>query len=173
MAKTEEKEQSKNEAKEEVKKEEVKEETKESKKTKASEDSKETKKWSSEIKKLGDKIVSLTLMQAKELGDYLKDEYDIEPAAGGAVMMAGPMPAAGAAAEAAEEKTSFNVILKAFGDKKIQVIKEVRALTGLGLKEAKDLVDGVPKPVKEGLNKADAEAAKQQLEAAGATVEIA
>ena len=159
MAKTEENEQAKNEAKEEVK-EETKEETKESK---------GTKKWSSEIKKLGDKIVGLTLMQAKELGDYLKDEYGIEPAAGGAVMMAGPMPAA---AEKAEEKTIFNVILKAFGDKKIQVIKEVRALTALGLKEAKDLVDGVPKPVKEGLSKEEAEAAKQKLEAAGATVEI-
>lgn len=158
MAKTEENEQAKTEAKEEVK-----EETKESK---------GTKKWSSEIKKLGDKIVSLTLMQAKELGDYLKDEYGIEPAAGGAVMMAGPMLAAGAPAEKAEEKTSFSVILKAFGDKKIQVIKEVRALTGLGLKEAKDLVEGVPKPVKEGLSKADAEAAKQKLEAAGGTVEI-
>ena len=157
MAKTEENEQTKNEAKEEVK-----EETKESK---------GTKKWSSEIKKLGDKIVGLTLMQAKELGDYLKDEYGIEPAAG-AVMMAGPALAAGAPAEKAEEKTSFNVILKAFGDKKIQVIKEVRALTALGLKEAKDLVDGVPKPVKEGLSKEEAEAAKQKLEAAGATVEI-
>jgi large subunit ribosomal protein L7/L12 len=156
MAKTEENEQAKNEVKEEVK-EEAKE-------------SKGTKKWSSETKKLGDKIVGLTLMQAKELGDYLKDEYGIEPAAGGAVMMAGPMPAA--AAEKAEEKTSFNVILKAFGDKKIQVIKEVRALTALGLKEAKDLVDGVPKPVKEGLSKEEAEAAKQKLEAAGATVEI-
>jgi len=168
MAKTEEKEQAKNEAKEEAK-----EETKESKKTKAAEVPEETKKWSSEIKKLGDKIVGLTLMQAKELGDYLKDEHGIEPAAGGAVMMAGPAQAAGAAAEEAEEKTSFDVILKEFGDKKIQVIKEVRALTSLGLKEAKDLVDNVPKPVKEGLNKEEAEAAKQQLEAAGATVEIA
>jgi len=136
-------------------------------------DSKEPKKWSNEIKKLGDKIVGLTLMQAKELGDYLKEEYGIEPAAGGAVMMAGPTPAATAAAEEAEEKTSFDVILKEFGDKKIQVIKEVRALTGLGLKEAKDLVDGVPKPVKQSLSKEDAEAAKAQLEAAGAVVELA
>ncbi len=169
MAKTEEKEQAKNEAKEEVK-EEVKEETKESKKSKADQESKETKKWSSEIKKLGDKIVGLTLMQAKELGDYLKDEYGIEPAAGGAVMMAGPAPAA--QAEEAEEKTSFDVILKEFGDKKIQVIREVRALTALGLKEAKDLVDNVPKPVKEGLSKEEAEAVKKQLEAAGAVVEL-
>jgi large subunit ribosomal protein L7/L12 len=157
MAKAEEKEQVQTEAKEEVKEE--------------TQESKGTKKWSSEVKKLGDKIVALTLMQAKELGDYLKDEYGIEPAAGGAIMMAGPVAAAGAA-EKAEEKTSFDVILKSFGDKKIQVIKEVRALTTLGLKEAKDLVDNVPKPVKEGLSKEEAEAAKQKLEAAGATVEI-
>jgi large subunit ribosomal protein L7/L12 len=137
------------------------------------EQEKEAKQWSSEIKKLGDKIVGLTLMQAKQLGDYLKDEYGIEPAAGGAVMMAGPGPAAGAPAEEAEEKTSFDVVLKEFGDKKIQVIKEVRALTGLGLKEAKALVDGVPKPVKQGVSKEDAEAAKQQLESAGAVAELA
>ncbi len=128
-------------------------------------------KWSSDIKKLGDKIVGLTLMQAKELGDYLKQEYGIEPAAGGAVMMAGP--AAAGPAEAKEEKTTFDVILKQFGDKKIQVIKEVRALTGLGLKEAKDLVEGAPKPVKQGLSKEEAEAARKQLEAAGAVVELA
>ena len=131
----------------------------------------ETKQWSSAIKELGDKIVALTLMQAKELADYLKEVYGIEPAAGGAVMMAGPAQA-GAPAEAKEEKTTFDVVLTAFGDKKIQVIKEVRALTGLGLKEAKDLVEGVPKPVKEGQSKDDAEAAKKQLEAAGATVEL-
>ena len=132
--------------------------------------SKEAKKWSSDIKKLGDKIVSLTLMQAKELGDYLKDEYGIEPASGGAVMVAGP--ASAGAAEEPEEKTSFDVILKEYGEKKIQVIKEVRALTSLGLKEAKDLVEGAPKPVKEGLSKEDAEAAKKQLESAGAVVEL-
>jgi large subunit ribosomal protein L7/L12 len=112
------------------------------------------------------------LVQAKELGDYLKDEYGIEPAAGGAIMMAGPAMAAGAPAEKAEEKTTFDVVLKSFGDKKIQVIKEVRALTALGLKEAKDLVDGVPKPVKQGISKEEAEAAKKQLEAAGAVVEL-
>jgi large subunit ribosomal protein L7/L12 len=111
-------------------------------------------------------------LQAKELGDYLKHEYEIEPAAGGAVVMAGPVSAAGAAAEKPQEKTSFDVVLKNFGDKKIQVIKEVRALTGLGLKEAKDLVDGAPKPVKQGLNKQEAEAAKKQLEDAGAIVEL-
>jgi large subunit ribosomal protein L7/L12 len=135
-----------------------------------SEETKQAKSWSDETKKLGDAIVKLTLMQAKELGDYLKEEYGIEPAAGGAVMMAGP---AAAAAEAAPEKTMFDVILKAAGDKKIQVIKEVRALTALGLKEAKDLVDGAPKPVKTGVSKDEAEAAKKQLESAGATVEIA
>ena len=135
-----------------------------------SEETKQAKSFSDETKKLGDAIVKLTLMQAKELGDYLKEEYGIEPAAGGAVMMAGP---AAAAAEAAPEKTMFDVILKAAGDKKIQVIKEVRALTSLGLKEAKDLVDGAPKPVKTGISKDEAEAAKKQLESAGATVEIA
>ena len=134
------------------------------------EEAKSTKSWSSDIKKLGDKIVALTLMQAKELGDYLKEEYGIEPAAGGAVMMAGP---AQGPAEEKEEKTSFDVILKEYGEKKIQVIKEVRAMTGLGLKEAKDLVDNAPKPVKEGLSKDEAEAAQKQLEAVGAVVELA
>ena len=145
---------------------ETKEATKETK-----EEATKTKKWSSDVKKLGDKIVSLTLMQAKELGDYLKEEYNIEPAAGGAVMMAGP--AAQAQTEEKAEKTSFDVILKEFGEKKIQVIKEVKSITGLGLKEAKDLVDNLPKPVKEGLSKADAEAAQKQLEAVGAVVELA
>ncbi len=130
----------------------------------------EAKTFSAEIKELGDKIVALTLMQAKELVDYLKDEYDIEAAAGGAVMMAGPAAGGG---EEAEEKSAFDVILKEFGDKKIQVIKEVRAITGLGLKEAKDLVDNLPKPVKEGLAKEEADTVKQQLEAAGAVVELA
>lgn len=132
----------------------------------------EEKVFSAEIKELGDKIVALTLMQAKELGDYLKDVYGIEPAAGGAVVMAAG-PAAGGEAAAAEEKTSFNVVLKEAGDKKIQVIKEVRAITGLGLKEAKDLVDGAPKAVKEGVSKDEAETMKKQLEEAGAVVEIA
>jgi large subunit ribosomal protein L7/L12 len=128
----------------------------------------EAKTFSAEIKELGDKIVALTLMQAKDLVDYLKDEYDIEAAAGGAIMMAGP--AEGAAEP--EEKSTFDVLLKEFGDKKIQVIKEVRAITALGLKEAKDLVDNLPKPVKEGLTKEEAETIKQQLEAAGAVVEL-
>ena len=157
------------EAKEEAKEAtEVKEKKAEAKESKESKDSK---KWSSDTKKLGDKIVGLTLMQAKELGDYLKDEYGIEPASG-AVMVAGPAAGQGAAEEV-EEKTTFDVILKEFGDKKIQVIKEVRALTSLGLKEAKDLVEGVPKPVKEGLNKDEAEEAKKKLEEAGAVVELA
>ena len=128
------------------------------------------KEFSAEIKDLGDKIVALTLMQAKELADYLKEEHGIEPAAGGAVMMAGP--AAGGGEAEAEEKTSFNVVLKEVGDKKIQVIKEVRALTGLGLKEAKELVDGAPKPVKENVPKEEADEARAQLEAAGAVVAV-
>ena len=144
------------------------EETKEVTETKAE----GSKTWNSDIKAIGDKIVALTLMQAKELGDYLKDEYGIEPAAGGAVVMAGPAAAQGGAEEA-KEKTSFNVILKEFGDKKIQVIKEVKTITGLGLKEAKDLVDSLPKPIKEGLSKDDAEALRKQLEAVGAVVELA
>lgn len=157
------------EVKEQAQQSEQKEQTD---KAEATPSAKQTKKWSSQVKELGDKIVGLTLVQARELGDYLKDEYGIEPAAAGAVMMAGPATAAGAAAEKAEEKTIFDVILKTFGDKKIQVIKEVRALTALGLKEAKDLVDGVPKPVKQGISKEEAEAAKKQLEAAGAVVEV-
>jgi len=155
-------------AKETAEKKET-QQVKETAETKEAPEAKEAKKWSGEIKKLGDKIVGLKLMQAKELGDYLKDEYGIEPAAG-VVSVAGS--AAQVQAEQAEEKTSFDVILKEFGEKKIQVIKEVRALTGLGLKEAKDLVDNAPKPVKEGLSKEEAESAKQQLEAVGAVVEL-
>ena len=121
------------------------------------------------IKTLGDKIVKLTLKEAVDLADYLKDEHGIEPAAAGAVMMAaGPA----GQAEEAEEQTAFDVILKDIGDKKIQVIKAVRAMTSLGLKEAKDLVDGAPKAVKEGVTKDEAEDAQKQLEEAGATVEV-
>ena len=141
----------------------------EEKKEAAVEEKTKPKTWSGDIKKLGDKIVELTLMQAKELGDYLKDEHGIEPAAGAAVMVAGP---AAGAAEEAEEKTTFDVILKEFGEKKIQVIKEVRAITSLGLKEAKDLVDNAPKPVKEGVAKDEAETIQKQLEAVGAVVEV-
>jgi large subunit ribosomal protein L7/L12 len=129
-----------------------------------------TREWSANIKEIGDKFVGLTLMQAKELGDYLKEVHGIEPAAGAVAVAAMP---AGAAGEAkAEEKTTFDVVLKAGGDKKIQVIKVVRQATNLGLKEAKDLVDGAPKTVKEGLAKAEAEALKKELEESGATVEL-
>ena len=125
------------------------------------------------IKKLGDSIVGLSLLEAQQLSDYLKNQYGIEPAAGGAVMMAAPAGGGGGAA-AAEETTSFNVILKAASaDKKIAVIKVVRELTGLGLKEAKDLVEGAPKPVKEGVSKEQAEEIKKKLEENGGTVEVA
>jgi large subunit ribosomal protein L7/L12 len=127
--------------------------------------------WSPDIKSLGDKIVSLTLLQAKELGDYLKVEHGLEPAAGG-VAMAGPAAGAAPAAAAAEEPTEFKVVLLEAGANKIQVIKEVRAVTGLGLKEAKELVDGAPKTVKEGLPKAEAEELRKKIETAGGKVEI-
>jgi len=130
----------------------------------------ETREWSANIKEIGDKIVALTLMQAKELGDYLKEVHGIEPAAGAVAVAAAP--AAGGEAAKAEEKTTFDVVLKAGGDKKIQVIKVVRQATNLGLKEAKDLVDGAPKTVKEGMPKAEAEALKKELEESGATVEL-
>jgi len=124
-----------------------------------------------ELKTLGDSIANLTLKDAKTLSDYLKEEYGIEPAAGGGgVVMAAP--GEGGGAEAAEEKTEFDVVLTGFGDKKIGVIKEVRALTGLGLKEAKEMVEGVPSKVKEAVSKEDAEEAKKKLEEAGASVEI-
>jgi large subunit ribosomal protein L7/L12 len=125
--------------------------------------------YAAEIKDLGDKIVALTLKEAVDLAGYLKDEHGIEPAAGGAVMVQGPQ---GGGEEAAEEQTEFDVILKEIGDNKIQVIKAVRALTSLGLKEAKVLVDSAPKPVKEGVSKEDAAEARSQLEEAGATVEV-
>jgi len=123
------------------------------------------------IKELGDKIANLTLLQAKSLVDYLKEEHGIEPAAGGAVMMAAPA-GGGAAAPAAEEKTEFDVVLTGFGDNKIAVIKVVRGVTGLGLKEAKDLVEGVPKPLKTGMSKEDAAKLKAEVEAAGGQAEV-
>jgi len=129
-----------------------------------------TREWKSDIKDLGEKIVGLTLLDAQELSDYLKDEHGIEPAAGGGVMMAAA--GAGDGGGAAEEKTAFDVVLASIGDKKIQVIKAVRAITGLGLKEAKDLVEGAPKAVKEGVSKDEAEKVKGELEESGATVEI-
>ena len=123
-----------------------------------------------DIKSLAESIVGLTLLEAQELKTLLKDEYGIEPAAGGAVMVAGA--AGGDADGAAEEKDEFDVILKSAGDKKINVIKEVRAITGLGLKEAKDLVEAGGKAVKEGAAKAEAEEIKKKLEEAGAEVEL-
>jgi large subunit ribosomal protein L7/L12 len=129
------------------------------------------KEFTAEIKDLGDKIAALTLKDAVDLKDYLKDAYGIEPAAGGAVMMAGPAGGE-AAGEEEEEKTSFDVVLTGAGDKKIQVIKAVRALTSLGLKEAKELVEGAPKAVKEGVPKEEAEEAKKALEESGASVEL-
>ena len=123
-----------------------------------------------DIEKLAEEIVGLTLLEAAQLKDLLKDKYGIEPAAGGAVMMAGG--GGGDAGGAAEEQSSFDVILEGAGDKKIQVIKVVREVTGLGLKEAKDMVDGAPKPVKEGLDKDEAEALKTKLEEAGAAVSL-
>ncbi|RKY22632.1 MAG: 50S ribosomal protein L7/L12 [Planctomycetota bacterium] len=128
-----------------------------------------TTEFKTEIKDLGDKIVGLTLLDAQQLSDYLKDEYGIEPAAGGGVMMAAPADGAGGADE---EQTAFDVMLTGQGDKKIQVIKAVRAITGLGLKEAKDLVESAPKAVKEGVSKDEAEKVKAELEEAGASVEV-
>ena len=123
-----------------------------------------------DLKALAESIVNLTLLEAQELKTILKDEYGIEPAAGGAVMMAGP--AGGDAGGAAEEQTEFDVILKSAGASKINVIKEVRAITGLGLKEAKDLVEAGGKAVKEGVSKEEADEVKGKLEAAGAEVEV-
>ena len=123
-----------------------------------------------DIKALAESIVGLTLLEAQELKTLLKDEYGIEPAAGGAVMVAGA--AGGDADGTAEEKDEFDVILKSAGDKKINVIKEVSAITGLGLKEAKDLVEAGGKAVKEGAAKAEAEEIKKKLEEAGAEVEL-
>jgi large subunit ribosomal protein L7/L12 len=125
-----------------------------------------------DLKKLAEEIVNLTLLEAAQLKAILKDDYGIEPAAGGAVMMAGPVGGGAEAAPAEEEKTEFDVILVEAGDKKINVIKEVRALTNLGLKEAKDLVEAGGKAVKEGVSKAEAMDIKKKLEEAGAKVEL-
>ena len=122
-----------------------------------------------DIKALGDQLVSLTVKEVSELANYLKDEYKIEPAAAAVAMVAS---GGGGGAEAAAAQTSFDVILKAGGPNKLAVVKLVKELTGLGLKEAKDLVDGAPKPVKEGVSKEDAENLKQQLTEAGAEVEV-
>ena len=128
-----------------------------------------TKEYAGEIKEIGDKIVGLTLLQAKDLADYLKDEYGIEPAAGGGVMMAAPTDGG----EAPEEQTEFDVVIKGHGDSKLKVIKVVRgARSDLGLKEAKALVDGAPAKMLEGISKEDAEKWRKDLEAAGATVAV-
>ena len=130
-----------------------------------------TREFSALTQELGEKIVGLTLKEAKELSDFLEEVHGIKPAAGGAVMMAPAGDGGGAAAEAAE-KTEFDVVLEGFGDKKIGVIKVVRAATGLGLKEAKDLVESAPAKVKEGLSKEDAEKLKKEIEEAGGTVSL-
>jgi len=127
-----------------------------------------------DLKEIGDRLAGLTLKQAVDLAEYLKETYKIEAAAGG-VVMAGGGGGGGGGGGAKEEdapKTTFDVVLKASGDKKIQVIKVVRAATGLGLKEAKDLVEAAPKVVKEGLSKEDAEKLKKELEEQGAGVEL-
>jgi large subunit ribosomal protein L7/L12 len=123
-----------------------------------------------DIATIGDQLAGLTLKQAVELAAYLKEKHGIEAAAGGGMMMAAAGPAAAAPVE--EAKTTFDVVLKAAGDKKINVIKEVRAATGLGLKEAKDMVEGAPKVIKEGLTKEEAEKLKKTLEDQGASVEL-
>ena len=124
-----------------------------------------------DLKKIAEEISKLSLLEAVELKNILKDEYGIEPAAGGAVMMAGPASGTEAAA-GGEEKTEFDVILKSAGEKKINVLQEVRTITGLGLKEAKDLVEAGGKSVKEGASKDEAEEIKKKLEEAGAEVEL-
>ena len=128
--------------------------------------------FATDIKELGDKLAGLTLKQAVEVADYLKETYKIEAAASGAVVVQGTGGGGGGPAEKAEEKTTFDVVLKSAGDKKIQVIKVVRAATGLGLKEAKDLVEGAPKIVKESLPKADADKLMKELQDQGATIEL-
>ena len=124
--------------------------------------------WNAKIKEIGDRIVGLTVLQAKELGDYLEEVHGIKAATGGGMMMAAPA----AAAAPAVEKDTFDVVLVSAGDKKIPVIKVVREITSLGLKEAKDLVEGAPKAVREGVAKKEAEDLKKKLEEAGAKVEL-
>ncbi|MBT5137008.1 MAG: 50S ribosomal protein L7/L12 [Phycisphaerae bacterium] len=134
-----------------------------------SEEATATKEFDATITKIGDNIAGLTLTQAVDLADYMKDTYGIEPAAGGAVMMAGP---AGGGDGGADEQTEFDVVLESVGDKKIAVIKAVREITGLGLKEAKALVDEAPKAVKEKVSEEEANEVKGKLEEAGAGVTI-
>jgi large subunit ribosomal protein L7/L12 len=124
--------------------------------------------WNAKIKEIGDAIVGLTVLQAKELGDYLEEVHGIKAASGGGMMMAAPAAAAAPVAE----KDTFDVVLVSVGDKKIPVIKVVREITSLGLKEAKDLVESAPKAIREGLQKKEAEDLKKKLEEAGAKVEL-
>ncbi len=130
----------------------------------------EVREFAAEIKELGDKIMGMTLKEAKELSDYLKEVHGIEPASGGAVMMAAP--AAGEGAAPAEEKTEFDVILENFGDNKINVIKVVRTATGASLGDAKSMVEAAPKAIKTGVSKDEADKLKKDLEEAGAKVTI-
>ncbi len=130
------------------------------------------KEFDDNTKTLGDQLVGLTLLQAKALADYLKDVHGIEPAGGGVVMAAGPAAGGGEAGGAAEEQTSFDVILTGFGDAKINVIKAVRSITGLGLKEAKAMVEGAPAPLKEGVEKDEADKLVKEIEEAGGTAEL-
>ncbi|MEW4529830.1 MAG: 50S ribosomal protein L7/L12 [Maioricimonas sp. JB045] len=132
----------------------------------------ETKEFDDATKELGDKIVGLTLLQARALADYLKDVHGIEPAGGGVVMAAGPGAGGDGGGEAAAEQTEFDVVLTSFGENKIAVIKAVRSITGLGLKEAKEAVESAPKAIKEGVEKEEAEKLKAELEGAGASVEL-
>ena len=134
-----------------------------------SEEATATKEFDKAISKIGDEIASLTLTQAVDLADYMKDTYNIEPAAGGAVMMAGPVDGG---AGGADEQTEFDVVLEAVGEKKIAVIKAVREITGLGLKEAKGVVDEAPKAVKEKVSEDEANEVKSKLEEAGASVTV-
>jgi large subunit ribosomal protein L7/L12 len=134
-----------------------------------SEEATATKEFDAKVSKLGDEIAGLSLKEAVDLADYMKDSYGIEPAAGGAVMMAGPASDDGGGVE---EQTEFDVVLEAVGDKKIQVIKAVREATSLGLKEAKGLVDAAPKAIKEKVSKEEADELKAKLEEAGASVTV-
>ncbi len=131
-----------------------------------------TREFSATTRELGDRIVKLTLLEAKELSDYLEEIHGIKAAAGGGPMMVMPQQMGGSAQAQAEAKTEFDVVLENFGSNKIGVIKVIRQITGLGLKEAKDLVEGAPTKVKEGISKEDAEKIKKELEEAGATVSI-
>ena len=125
-----------------------------------------------DIKKIAKELVSLSVKDVSELANILKDEYGIEPAAAATVVAGGGAAGGGAAEDAAEEKTSFNITLKSAGASKLAVVKLVKEITGLGLKDAKDMVDGAPKAIKEGVPKDEAESAKKQLEEAGAEVEL-